>query len=36
VGDAALSKESGYRIRCLNFADARLAPMRLAIVHEKL
>ena len=34
VGDAALPTGSGYKIRRLNFADARLAVLGLAVAHE--
>jgi hypothetical protein len=45
MGDAAqhlkiyqptLPMRSGYRIPCLNFADARLAVFDLSVAHENL
>ena len=36
MGDAALSMESGYRIRCLKFAGALFGVADLIVGHEKL
>src|SRR5262245_17021517 len=36
MGDVTLPEGSGYKIQCLNFADARLAVLDLLVAHENL